>query len=139
MKTIQIVIEGVSEAQIQNAIEKNTRGWWLFFEEPSGADFQFMSPFWGFHWDGTAENLKEIILRGARVKDKVKQHICVFKYNGINRFAWCSWTKQVYDFDTKKYYQLEGNRMSKKITELIIDICEDRMLNDIIDSHIEEY
>jgi hypothetical protein len=131
MKTMQIVIEGVSEAQIQNAIEKNTRGWRLFFEGPSGADFQFMSPFWGFHWDGTAENLKEIILRGARVKDKVKQHICVFKYNGIDRFAWCSWTKQVYDFDTKKYYQLEGDKMAMKITSIINNIMRDPDVEEI--------
>ena len=131
MKTIQIVLEGVSEAQIQNVIEKNTRGWWLFFEEPSGADFQFMTPFWGFHWDGTAEKLKEIILRGARVKDKVKQHICVFKYNGIDRFAWCSWTKQVYDFDTKKYYQLEGGKMAMKIASIINNIMRDPDVEDI--------
>jgi hypothetical protein len=131
MKTMQIVIEGISEAQIQNTIEKNTRGWWLFFEEPSGADFQFISPFWGFHWDGTAENLKEIILRGARVKDKVKQHICVFKYNGIDRFAWCSWTKQVYDFDTKKYYQLEGDKMAMKITSIINNIMRDPDVEEI--------
>jgi hypothetical protein len=131
MKTMQIILEGVSEAQIQNAIEKNTRGWWLFFEEPSGADFQFMSPFWGFHWDGTAKNLKEIILRGARVKDKVKQHICVFKYNGIDRFAWCSWTKQVYDFDTKKYYQLEGDKMAMKITSIINNIMRDPDVEEI--------
>ena len=131
MKTMQIVLEGVSEAQIQNVIEKNTRGWWLFFEEPSGADFHFISPFWGFHWDGTAENLKEIILRGARVKDKVKQHICVFKYNGIDRFAWCSWTKQVYDFDTKKYYQLEGDKMARKITSIINNIMRDPDVEEI--------
>ena len=131
MKTIQIVLEGVSEAQIQNAIEKNTRGWWLFFEEPSGADFQFLTPFWGFHWDGTAEKLKEIIFRGARVKGKVKHHICVFKYNGIDRFAWCSWTKQVYDFDTKKYYQLEGDKMVMKITSIINNIMRDPDVEDI--------
>ena len=131
MKTMQIVLEGVSEAQIQNAIEKNTRGWWLFFEEPSGADFNFITPFWGFHWNGTAENLKEIILRGARVKDKVKQHICVFKYNGIDRFAWCSWTKQVYDFDTKKYYQLEGDKMAMKITSIINNIMRDPDVEEI--------
>lgn len=127
MKTMQIILEGVSEAQIQNAInafEKNTRGWWLFFEEPEGASYEFFSPFWGFHWDGTAEKLKEIILRGAKVKDKVKPHICVFKYNNIDRFAWCSWTKQVYDFDTKKYYQLEGDKMAMKITELIDSITK---------------
>ena len=131
MKTMQIVFEGVSEAQIQNAIEKNTRGWWLFFEEPSDADFQFMTPFWGFHWDGTAEKLREIILRGARVKDRVKQHICVFKYNGIDRFAWCSWTKQVYDFDTKEYYQLEGDKMAMKITSTINNIMRDPDVEEI--------
>lgn len=119
MKPLQIVIEGVSEIQIQKAIEKNTRGWWLFFEEPSDADFQFMSPFWGFHWDGTAKNLTDIILRGARVKDKIKHHICVFKYNGKNMFAWCSWTKQVYDFSTKKYYQFKGGLLAAKIAALI--------------------
>ena len=131
MKTMQIVIEGVSEAQIQKDIERMTKGWKLFFEEPTGADFQFMTPFWGFPWDGTAENLKEIILRGAKVKDKVKQHICVFKYNGIDRFAWCSWTKQVYDFDTKKYYQLEGDKMAMKITSIINNIMRDPDVEDI--------
>lgn len=131
MKTIQVILEGVSEAQIQNAIEKNTRGWRLFFKEPSSVDFQFMSPFWGFHWDGTAKNLKEIILRGARVKGKVKPHICVFKYNDIDRFAWCSWTKQVYDFDTKKYYQLEGDKMAMKISSTINNIMRYPDVEDI--------
>lgn len=119
MKRLQIIVEGVSEEQIQKDIERNTRGWRLFFEEPKGAKYEFFSPFWGYHWDGTSENLKEIILEGARVGDKIKQHICVFKYNGEDRFAWCSWTKEVYDFNTYIKYKLTDKGLAKKIVDLI--------------------
>lgn len=122
MKVMKIVVEGLSEEQIQKDIERMTKGWKLFFEEPTGAKYNFIQPFWGFPWDGTSENLKEIITEGTRVGDKNKQHICLFKYNGENRFAWCSWTKEVYDFNTKIKHQLEGNGLTRKITELIIDI-----------------
>ena len=127
MKNIQIVVEGVSEEQIQKDIERNTRGWRLFFEEPKDASYEFLSPFWGFHWDGTSENLKEIITKGTRVGDKNKHHICLFKYNGEDRFAWCSWTKEVYDFNTKTKHQLEGKGLARKIVELIEDILDTKL------------
>ena len=129
MKTMQIVIEGVSEEEIQKAIERNTKGWWLFFEEPRGANYKFFSPFWGYHWDGTPENLKEIVFRGARVKDKVKQHICIFKYNGEDRFVWCSWTKEVCDLNTIRYYKLEGNDLARKITDVMISTLGKNFIN----------
>ena len=124
MKPLQIVIEGVSEEQIQADIKRNTKGWRLFFEEPKGVSYEFFVPFWGYSWDGTSENLKEIILKGAKVKDKIKHHICIFKYDGEDKFAWCSWTKEVYDFNTMLKHQLEGNGMARKITELINSLNE---------------
>lgn len=125
-KHLEIVLEGVSPKQVQEAVERNTKGWWLHFEEPSGANYEFLSPFWGYHWDGTSEDLKKIIIRGATVKGHLKHHICVFKYNGKDMFAWCSWTKEVYDFYTKIKHQLEGNQIAAKITELIEDILRDK-------------
>ena len=122
MKTMQIVIEGVSEAQIQKDIERMTKGWRLFFEEPTGVSYQFMQPFWGYQWNQTPENLKDIILKATKIGDKYKHHICVFKYDGEDRFAWCSWTREVYDFHTMIKYQLEGKGIARQITELIIDI-----------------
>lgn len=122
MKYLKLKIEGVSEIQIQKDIEKNTKGWRLFFEEPTGVSYQFMQPFWGYQWNQTSENLKDIIIKATKVGDKNKQHICVFKYNGIDRFAWCSWTKEVYDFNTKIKYQLKGNKLAKQITELIVTL-----------------
>lgn len=122
MKTIQVIIEGVSEEQIQKDIERLTKGWKLFFEEPEGAKYQFMHPFWGYSWDGTSDNLKETILKSTKVGECRKHHICVFKYNGEDRFAWCSWTKEIYDFNTKAKYQLEGNHIAMKITDLITEL-----------------
>lgn len=124
MKPLQIIIEGVSETQIQKTIEKNTKGWRLFFIEPEGTDYLFMKPFWGYKWDGTAFSLKEIIKEGAKVGDKHKHHICLFKYNGEDKFAWCSWTREVLDINTKIKYQLEQGQLARQITDLIMDILE---------------
>ena len=134
MKKIQIVVEGLSEEQVRKDIEKATKGWRLFFVEPEGVDWQFMQPFFGFKWNQTAEDLRRIILQATKIKDKHKQHICRFEWNGKDRFAWCSWTRQVYDFNTKKYYQLEGNNLARKITDVIIDALEDKYIED----HTEE-
>jgi len=135
MEKIQIVVEGLSEEQVRKDIEKATKGWRLYFVEPEGVDWHFIQPFFGFKWNQTPENLKEIIIKAIKVKDKHKQHICVFKWNGEDKFAWCSWTKQVYDFTTKKYYQLEGNNLARKITDVIINALEDSYIED----HIEEF
>ena len=134
MEKIQIVVEGLSEEQVRKDIENATKGWRLFFVEPEGVDWQFMQPFFGFKWNQTAEDLKRIILQATKIKDKHKQHICRFEWNGEDKFAWCSWTKQVYDFTTKKYYQLEGDNLARKITDVIINALEDKYIED----HIEE-
>ena len=125
MKKIQIVIEGRSEEQIQKDIERMTKGWRLFFIEPSGAEFTFLNPFWGRKWDGTPEHLKELIIEGDFVDGHHKHCIVKFMLDGEDRFAFCTWTKQVYDFNTKKYYQLEGNKLAAKITNVIIDALEE--------------
>ena len=128
METIQIIVEGVSEEQIQKDIERMTKGWRLFFVEPSGVDYHFIQPFWGYPWDQTSENLKDTIIKAIEVNGRHKQHICIFKYDGEDRFAWCSWTKEVYDFNTGVKHQLEGNHLADKITELIIDLVEEDFL-----------
>lgn len=131
MEKIQIVVEGLSEEKVRKDIEKATKGWRLYFVEPQGVDWQFRQPFFGFKWNQTPENLREIIINHTKIKGVQKQHICIFLWNGKDRFAWCSWTKQVYDFNTRKYYQLEGNNLAKKITDVIADILEEE--------HIGEY
>ena len=127
MENLQIVIEGVSEEQIQKDIERMTRGWRLFFIEPTGAKFSFLNPFWGREWDGTPANLKEIILEGDYVEGHHKHCIVKFMYDGEERFAFCTWTKELYDFNTGIKHQLEGNRLALKITDKIIEICGDEI------------
>ena len=119
MEKLQIIIEGVSEEQIQKDIERMTKGWRLFFHEPEHVDYEFFNPFWGRQWDGTAENLRELILQGDCIKGHHKHCVITFDYNGVQRFAYCTWTKQVYDFTTKKYYELEAPKLATKITEII--------------------
>lgn len=119
MKVVKIVVEGLSEEQIERDIERMTRGWRLFFIEPTDAKFQFLNPFWGRDWNGTPENLREVILEGDYVDGHHKHCIVKFMYDGEERFAFCTWTKEVYDFHTKTKHQLEGNRLAYKITELI--------------------
>ena len=135
MKKIQIVVEGLSEEQVRKDIEEATKGWRLFFVEPQGVDWQFIQPFFGFKWNQTPENLREIIVNNTKIKGVNKHHVCRFEWNGIDMFVWCSWTKQVYDFHTKKYHQLEGDNLAKKITDVIINALEDEYIED----HIEEY
>lgn len=118
-KITAVIVEGVSEQEIEQAIYRNTRGWRLFFEEPSNVEYEFCNPFWGKTWDGTPENLYDIIASSTKIQGKNKHHICVFKYNGEDRFAWCSWTKEVYDFKTGIKYKLEPNKLARRITELI--------------------
>lgn len=106
--------------------KENIAGWHLFFHEPTGVKYQFINPFWGRDWDGTAKNLKDISFEGTALKLKGDQErhrkhaIWVFLKDGEERFAFCSWTLQVYNFRTKSYTQLEGNRLSEKITEAIL-------------------
>ena len=130
MKQINIVVEGLSEEQVRKDIEGATKGWRLFFIEPQGVDGQFIQPFFGFKWNQTPENLREIILKATKIKDKHKHHICKFEWNGEDMFAWCSWTKQVYDFNTKKYHQLEGDKLADKITNVIIDALEEEYIEE---------
>ena len=116
---LQIVVEGVSEEQIQKDIERMTKGWRLFFIEPSGVEFTFINPFWGRQWNGTPENLKELILEGDYVNGHHKHCIVKFMLDGEERFLFCTWTKQVYDFYTKEYYNLEPPKLALKVTETI--------------------
>ena len=131
MKTIQIVTEDVSEEQIQRYIDRMTKGWKLFLVEPSDVTYKFINLFWGFPWDGTHETLRDLMINKVKIEGVRKHAIWIFKWNGEDRFAWCSWTKQVYDFDTKKYYQLEGDKMAMKITSIINNIMRDPDVEEI--------
>ena len=122
MEKLQIVVEGVSEEQIQKDIERMTRGWRLFFIEPTGAKFSFLNPFWGREWNGTPANLKEIILEGDYVEGHHKHCIVKFMYDGKERFAFCTWTKELYDFHSKAKYIMEP-KIATNITEKIIELC----------------
>lgn len=122
MEKLQIVIEDVSEEQIQRDIERMTKGWRLFFIEPADVEYEFFNTFWGYPWNGTPEDLKDAICSIARVDGKVKQHICTFVLDGQERFAWCSWTREVYDFKTKIKHQLDNGQLAMKITNLINEL-----------------
>ena len=61
MEVVKIVVEGVSEEQVMRDIERNLRGWKLLLQEPKGVSYEFMNPFFGHTWDGTAEDLLRII------------------------------------------------------------------------------
>ena len=124
MEKLQIIVEGVSEEQLQRDIERCTRGWKIFFQEPLNASYEFFVPFWGYSWDGTPEDLRDIIVKGTRVGDRNKQHLAIFKYDGQDKFVWCSWTKELYDCGTRIKHPIEP-KYAYNITEKIIELCED--------------
>ena len=128
MKVIQIVVEGVSEEQIQKDIERNLRGWKLILQEPKGADWKFMNPFFGHPWDGTSEELYRIISTYGRNPDtgKIRPMIIIFQWNGEDRFAWCSWEKVLYDCKTKIKHPI-APKYAGNITEKIIELCGDEI------------
>ena len=106
-----MIVQGVSDQEVENMIEQNTRGWHLFFYPPTGAD-DFINTFWGREWDGKSSNdLKDAIVTVCKNykagNGKVRHSITLFKLDGMDRFAFCSWTKQLYDFNTKKYHLVE--------------------------------
>ena len=119
METIKIVVEGVSEEQIQRDIERNTRGWRLFLEPPKGQSYTFLNPFFGHGWDGSATNLCTILKYTVNNETKkIRPHLCIFSYNGEDRFVWCSWERVLYDINTKVKHPIEP-KFSVNITELI--------------------
>ena len=125
MKQMRIIVDGVSEEQIQQDIERMTKGWRLFFVEPTGANYEFINTFWGRVWDGTVENLKEIVTAGTKVGDKNKHAIVTFKWDGEDRFAYCTWTRELYDFNTKlKHYIDPKLTISVGVTEEINKILQ---------------
>lgn len=121
MEKLQIVVEG-SEKEIQQMIENNVKGWKLFLVEPNDVDFKFINLFWGFSWDGTATSLRELMIEKVKVNGVRKHAIWVFKWNGEDRFAYCTWTKELYDFNTKKKYIMEpkiATNIAGKIKEIV--------------------
>lgn len=121
MEKLTVVIDGSCNAdeQIEMLIERNTRGWRLFPQEPKGAEWDFCTPFWGYTWDGTVENLIEVITKGTKVGDKNKQHLLIFRYDGEDLFVWCSWTREFYDCTTKVKHQLVAPKLGKQMVDLI--------------------
>lgn len=118
MEALKIKVIGLSEEQVRKDIERMTKGWHLFFEEPTGVEYHFLKPFWGFSWNGTPENLRDIIVKGTEVQGRNKQHLCIFKFNGEDKFVWCSWEKVLYDYNTGIKHPLEP-KYAYAITTLI--------------------
>lgn len=100
MKTMQIVIEGISEEQVMKDIERNLKGWKLLLQEPKGASYEFFNPFFGHSWNGTAEDLRKIITTYSKIGGHQKHMILRFQWDGNDRFAWCSWERVLYDCKT---------------------------------------
>lgn len=125
MEKLQIVVKGVSEEQLQKDIERMTKGWRLFFIEPNNSDFKFINSFWGESWDETPSELKRIISTKGVNKStgNIRPMILVFKWNGEDRFAWCSWEKVLYDFHTKIKHPIVPKfaiNITNKIKELFV-------------------
>ncbi len=119
MESLAAVIDGGSDEQVEMLIEQNTRGWRLFPKEPKGAWWNFFTPFWGYSWDGTKEELRDIIVTSTKVDGRNKQHLLLFRYNGAAKFIWCSWESALYDFNTGVKHQLERKEICKQIVNLI--------------------
>lgn len=118
MKIKSIVIEGLSEEQVRRDIERGLAGWKLLLQEPQGVEYQFINPFFGHPWDGTAEDLRRIITTYGKIQGKQKHMILRFQWNGEDRFAWCSWERVLYDCETEIKHHIEP-KYSINITELI--------------------
>lgn len=124
MEKLTIVLEeGLTEEHIQEGIKRCTAEWKNIFQEPRNVDYEFFNPFWGRSWDGTPENLKEILLIGLKIKDSRHHYLAVFKYDGIDRFVFCSWTKELYDVTTNIKYLIEP-KYARNITEKITKLCK---------------
>ena len=130
METMTLKVEGVSEEQIQQDIFENTRGFRLFFHTPKKADYTFLNPFWGYKWEFYDDKqLRDIILNATMVENKIKPFVLAFLLDGKERFAFCSWTCQLYDFNTNEYYQFEGDKLAQKISNKILEIMAENILN----------
>ena len=101
---MEIVIEGMSEQEVMNNITAAQSGWRLFPTEPEGVDFKFLVPFFGFKWDGQEDSLRNLMSTKALVGGVRKHCIWVFQLDGKDRFAYCTWTHELYDFNTKEYH-----------------------------------
>jgi hypothetical protein len=136
MEQLTIVVDGLSEEQVREDIKRMTKGFHLFFVEPTGMDYHFIQPFWGYEWtEYSASQLKETILKTIKINGVNKHFILVFKLDGKDRFAFCSWTSQLYDFKTKEYHELGNTRLSKMIADKILDIMTTEIVTDYCKSH----
>lgn len=133
MEKLQIVVEG-SEKEIQQMIENNVKGWKLFLVEPSDVTYKFINLFWGFPWDGTHETLRDLMINKVKIEGVRKHAIWVFKWNGEDRFAYCTWTRELYDFHSKAKYIMEpkiATNIAYKIRQIME--AEDNVEQMIID------
>lgn len=131
MEQLTIVVDGLSEEQVREDIERMTKGFRLFFVEPTGQNYHFIQPFWGYEWtEYSASQLKDAILKTIKINGVNKHFILIFKLDGLDRFAFCSWTRQLYDFETKEYHQLGDTRLSKEIATKILDIMANKILRE---------
>lgn len=104
IKIMEIIIEGMTQQEVMNNIATAQSGWRLFPTEPNNADFTFLVPFFGFKWDGQEDSLRNLMSTKTKVNGVLKHCIWVFQLDGKDRFAYCTWTHQLYDFKTKEYH-----------------------------------
>lgn len=107
--------------EIQKYLDRQTKGWKLFFEEPLGVDYQFIKPQEGYSWDCTLNNLKIIMLNVTKIEGHYKHHMLIFKHDDKTRFIWCSWANLLYDASCREEYKLENRKLVTKIYNIITD------------------
>lgn len=116
--------------EIQKDLERQTKGWKLFFGEPSGVDYQFVKPLEGYPWDCTFDNLKDTMIKVTKIEGHYKHHVLTFKHDDKIRFMWFSWINLLYDTSSKKKYKPKGSNLIAKIYDIIESVLtEEEKLN----------
>lgn len=119
---ITLEIQGLSHNKVVTDIKKYTRGWRLFFKDAKTEDSLF-TPFWGYEWDGSAEQLKELIIKAALNKEtgKVKHHFILFCYDGVEKAVFSSRHRAIYSFVDESFIKVEVP-MAKRISQILAQL-----------------
>lgn len=123
---ITLEIPGLSHDKIMAGIkkytEKYTKGWRLVFKDAKTEDSLF-TPFWGYEWDGSAEQLKELIIKVALNKEtgRVKHHFILFCYDGVEKAVFSSRHRALYSFVDESFIKVEVP-MAKRISQILAQL-----------------
>lgn len=116
---ITLKIQGLSHDKVMTDIKKCTKGWRLFFKDGKTEESLF-NPFWGYKWDGSAEQLKELIIKKTLNKEtgKIKNHFISFHYNGIEKAVFSSRHRAIYSFADESFIKVEVP-LTRSIAQII--------------------